>query len=105
MTTPTTATSSATSTGAAGSAASLLPIDAFINPFLACQQCGVPVTWHKDDRITNHPCGHQGIRSVCMTWSPAAGCICRERFGTLPHSGPSSVGAPAKVTSTTTTVK
>ncbi len=100
MTTPTStpATGTASTTPAA-----LLPIDAFISPFLVCTQCAAGVLWHKDDRVTNHPCGHQGTRSVCMTWSPAAGCICRERFGTVPHAVPSSVGAPPKTTTPTAT--
>lgn len=68
-----------------------MPIDAYINPFLKCTTCNVAVTWHKDDGVTNHPCGHKGIRSSCMTWSPAAGCICKERFGSLSHTGPAEV--------------
>ena len=73
-----------------------MPIDAFINPFLACTQCDRAVIWHKDDGVTNHPCGHKGVRSLCMTWSPAAGCCCKERFGVLGHAGPSAVAQPPK---------
>lgn len=68
-----------------------MPVEAFINPFLVCTSCTAAVIWHKDDRITNHPCGHQGVRSVCMTWSPATGCTCKERFGVMPHAGPSTI--------------
>lgn len=87
-----------------------MPIDAFINPFLLCAVCGKPVQWHTGDLITNHPCGHKGQYSACLTWSPATGCICKERWGTVSHTGPSSGSRPmvtgtitASTTASTTT--
>lgn len=87
-----------------------MPIDAYINPFLKCVVCAAQVSWHTGDLVTNHPCGHKGVYSTCLTWSPANGCICKERFGAMNHAGP-SVGvrplpvtaAPATSTTTTTT--
>jgi hypothetical protein len=72
-----------------------MPLDAYINPFLACAVCSKPVQWHTGDLITNHPCGHRGTYSTCLTWSPAAGCICKERWGSVGHAGPSAGSRPA----------
>lgn len=71
-----------------------MPLDAFINPFLLCSTCGKPVQWHTGDLVTNYPCGHKGQYSACLTWSPAAGCICKERWGVINHAGPSAGGRP-----------
>jgi hypothetical protein len=86
----------ATPAPATATTAAQMPVDAFINPFLLCNTCGNSVLWHKDDRVTNHPCGHVGVRSACMTWSPACGCICRERFQSVIHGPPAAVGPPFK---------
>lgn len=67
-----------------------MPIDAFINPFLKCVVCAAQVSWHTGDLVTNHPCGHKGVYTTCLTWSPANGCICKERFGAMNHAGPSA---------------
>ena len=75
--------------------ASPMPLDAFINPFLLCAACSKPVQWHSGDLITNWPCGHRGTYTACLTWSPATGCTCRERWGTVGHAGPSAGSRPA----------
>lgn len=80
-----------------------MPMDAFINPFLLCSVCGKAVQWHTGDLVTNHPCGHRGQYSACLTWSPAVGCICRERFGAMNHVPPSTGSRPAVVTTTAST--
>lgn len=80
-----------------------MPIDAFINPFLLCAVCSKAVQWHTGDLVTNHPCGHKGVYSACLTWSPAAGCICKERWAAVNHAGPSAGGRPPATTTTTTT--
>ncbi len=78
-----------------------MPLDAFINPCLLSAVCGKTEQSHTGDLVTNHPCGHKGQYSSCLTWSPAAGCICRERFGAVTHGGPSSGARPIPPATTT----
>lgn len=81
----------------------VIPLDAYINPFLLCGVCAKAVQWHTGDLVTNYPCGHKGTYSACLTWAPATGCLCKERFGQLNHVGPSSGGRPVVATAAATT--
>lgn len=69
----------------------------FANPYLTCDQCGLrAVGWHDDQRCGcnetswNEPCGHDraGVTSVCPSWGPVDGCLCREILGHVPHGEP-----------------
>lgn len=66
----------------------------FANPFLVCDLCRQPVPrWHNNDKCGcaeecwNEPCSHNaGVTSVCPSWSPVDGCLCREVLGPAGHA-------------------
>lgn len=56
------------------------------NPYLVCDICKQKVPyWHNPERCCsddfyNYPCGHQaGATSICPSWSPVDGCICKDK--------------------------
>lgn len=65
----------------------------FANPYLRCDTCEEYVpAWHDGDKCGcdqgwwNAPCGHTaGIHSICPSWSPADGCMCKEHLGRVAH--------------------
>ena len=64
-----------------------LAVNVFANPFLACGKCGKRVVWKDEDK--NVPCGcRAGFYSVCESWTPWEGCLCRKQFGGVPHGLP-----------------
>lgn len=68
----------------------------FANPFLVCTLCRKPVPrWHNNDKCGceaeswNDPCEHPiGITSICPSWPPVDGCLCKSVFGKVDHSFP-----------------
>jgi hypothetical protein len=64
----------------------------FANPHLVCEVCGNSVRRYHDaercgchNEMSNVPCGHIGVRSVCPSWGPVDGCTCSP-----PHIAPQS---------------
>lgn len=63
----------------------------FADPHLNCEVCGGSVRrYHDSERcgcedsgMSNLPCGHIGVRSLCPSWGPVDGCTCP-----TPHTAP-----------------
>jgi hypothetical protein len=64
----------------------------FANPHLVCDVCDEPVggyrLWSDGRQGGNHPCGHDGVTSVCPSWGPVDGCVCPEHLGVARHVPP-----------------